>query len=477
MFRTSRKRNANDAGENDDQVNKAITTTKCGLNKILRPAYRNQLKAAINQRSLMATRICALGSLLFLYKAQSAFDSHHNAFFDQFGFDVIKNCFYGVLIEYANSTAMPAGFRQFVEQLHPQYRFDWPNNDRFGHNGFEALYKTYTVNVMTNLETHAEKRLVEYLKLVVFKQNTNPHCVVFKYVPSDINNAVKFLIDKKDMEIKSADDGIKQFRRDRLIEHVQSKSWWPIDTMFDYDDQKFFDLHWLKSLPMWIGMQREIDEYNLSQAASQPEQPQPPKEPSKGQSKKQSKKSKKLKQSRKQTTDRWRRKKQRKKQMLDDPNDPPEIRNLVVIPICNFQRTHFALDNDALYRLLSQHRLLPRTGVQGGMMKFKQFMANKNAMWNRYFYMRKIRWFVRRKKQFDFRILSDGVAVSMQFSSRKSESTPLDLGKVRYDYEVEKLYKKALGIDPGYNKFNTTVQRDVLSGKEVSFFPFYTKSL
>lgn len=80
------------------------------------------------------------------------------------------------------------------------------------------------------------------------------------------------------------------------------------------------------------------------------------------------------------------------------------------------------------------------------------------------------------KKKFDFRILSDGVSVSCQFISPKSEPTKLDLDKVKMDY-TNGTIRKVLGIDPGLNKWCSAVQRDIETGKEVSFpFILHTKS-
>lgn len=457
---------------------------KCALATILQPPYKNSIMQIVADRSIMSTWICALGSLLFLYKVQRAYDDRDRPFFNQDGFAAINECFYGVLVQNVDNDKMVPEFRAFVENLHEQYRFEWPNNVNFG-NATGELIKTYATNVTTNLKTHAEKRLVQYLKLKVFQHNTHRNCMLFKYLPSDIDNTVKFLIDKKDIEINSNDDEVKRLRRDCLVEFVRRISWWDIDQhkLFEFEDEKVFAQNWFKSIPMWIAMQREIDEFNLSRAAAYEEEQrqqqaqQPPKSPHQphGSKKKWQKKLKK----KKRGWDNPKKKpwKPRQKQMLDNINDPPEIRNLVVIPICSFKRTHYPMDNFTLYKLLSQYRLLPRNGKRNGMIKFGQFMASKNEMWNHYFKVWKMRLFVRRKKAFDFHILSDGIAVSIQFKSRKSEPIPIDLNIVRTNY-VNRVFTKALGIDPGYNKWNTTVQRDLNTGKEVRyFFIAYIKTL
>lgn len=79
--------------------------------------------------------------------------------------------------------------------------------------------------------------------------------------------------------------------------------------------------------------------------------------------------------------------------------------------------------------------------------------------------MRKTKWFVRRKKEFDFHIWSDGIWVSLQYISPKTEPTPTNLGKVKREF-VNGTTKKVLDIDPGLNKWCSIVQRDIQTGKK-----------
>lgn len=298
--------------------------------------------------------------------------------------------------------------------------------------------------------TSKEPRLVQYLKLKVFKCNTQPN-VIFKYYPEDIAASIDLIFYEKDI----GNDNIKRLRRDGLLQILQRISYrWGVNDHSAFNCNKS---NWFKSIPIWIAMQREIDEYNISHQQPQPQPPQPPEKPQSPEPPQQPEPKKKRR--------RWR----REKQMLDNTTNPPEIRNLSVIPICNFKRTHYTMDNFTLYNLLSQLRLLPKKGK--AQIKFNEFIGDKGNLWNLYFNMRKIRWFGRRKKEFDFRIRSDGESVSLQYKYKtpKSQSKPLDLDKVRDDYRKQKI-KKVLGCDPGLNKWNVTVQRDVKTGKEVSFY-------
>lgn len=385
----SRQGGQNVVADNDDEEEEKnkYTTVKSGLRKLVRPKYREMIIRNIEAKSIMSTKICALASLLYLYKVESAYDSgrlYGREFFEQDGQIVIKECFEAVLVQNVYGPKMVREFREFVENLDERYQFQWPNNVQFG-NGFKDLLKTYVTNTITNLKTHCQNRLVNYLKLKIFQSNTaTPQ--IYRYVPNDIS---------KDIECNSNDNEVKRFRRDMLIQTIKNVSW------FDLVDDNLLPCNksnWFKSMPMWIAMQREIDEYNTSRSQShQNDQSQPP--PNCNQRKKKRR--------------RWR----RAKQMLNNANDPPGISNFVVILICNFKRTHFTIDNYTLYCLLRELKILQRKGNKN--IEFKQFMKEKDMHWNEYFYMRKIRWLVRRKKKFDFRILSDGVSVSCQFISPK----------------------------------------------------------
>lgn len=439
-----------DDDEEEEEKNK-YTSVKCGLRKLVRPQYREMIIQNIEAKSIMSTKICALASLLYLYKVQSAYDSgrlYGREFFEQDGQIVIKECFEAVLVQNVNGPKMVRVFRQFVENLDERYPFEWPNNVQFG-NGFKDLMKTYVTNTITNLKTHCENRLVNYLKLKIFQSNTaTPQ--IYRFVPNDISNVIDHLIYKKDIECNSNDNEVKRIRRDMLIQMIKNISWFDVvaDNLLPCKKS-----NWFKSMPMWIAMQREIDEYNTSRSQShQNDQSQPP--PKCNQ--------------RKKKRGRW----HRVKQMLDNAKNPPNISNFAVIPICNFKRTHFTIDNFTLYSLLSQLKIVQRKG--NAKIEFKKFMKEKDMQWNEYFYMRKIRWLVRRKKKFDFRILSDGISVSLQFISPKSEPTTLNLEKVKMDY-TNGTIRKVLGIDPGLNKWCTVVQRDIETGKEVNF-PFILRN-
>lgn len=70
------------------------------------------------------------------------------------------------------------------------------------------------------------------------------------------------------------------------------------------------------------------------------------------------------------------------------------------------------------------------------------------------------------KKTFRFRILSDGIAVSLQYEAPQKEFKPLDKEKNVRDYENGRIDREA-GLDPGDKTWLAFVYRDVATGKEV----------
>lgn len=429
--------------EEEAEAKKGITTRKTGLRKLIRPAYRDAVIEFIAGRSIQAAKMCLTGSLLFLNQVQRAFDENDNTFFEQNGDDVIRECFMAVLIQNVRtSNTMIPEFREFVNDLDDDNKFAWANNNYFG-NATGDLSDQYTTNVITNLRTHKLKRLKEYLKMVVYENNLNP--IVVRFEKGDIAHAINWAIYGRDsIKVNGIEDVAKRERRQLLLERIPA-SWWP-NELENNNIGRFTHLHWFKSIQIWIAMQRKISEFNGRQANQQP-QPR---------------------QSRpRQRQPRPRQPRSREERPEGNVNKPPKVKNLAVIPTCTYQRTYYPIDNYTFYKLMCGTKTIPRN-KNGTQHIFTQFMAKKSANWNQIFYMRRIFRLVRGKKNFRYRLLSDGVAASLQFDVEKKEAKPIDLDKVRKEY-MEGKFVKELGIDPGMKTWNATVQRDIATGKEVSF--------
>lgn len=442
-----------DAANNDDEdeePDNKITTVKVPLKNILRPNVRAVLTLAIKEKALQATKICHLASLLFLTKVQQAFDSGDVEFFtktNKQGFNVIKECFDAVVGTAVNGVKMVDYFRVFAQNVN----INWPTSGGMG-NATKDIVKQYGSNVTTNLKVHRKKRLREYLRVVVYENNQQEHPDV-RFGPDDINHTIAWAIHGNESITDAAiDRDAKRYRRDRLLQIIASNSWFIIPhtniTRFTRD-------HWFQSIQLWISMQRRIEAYNTNTGQRNDRQFQ------RAEMRKQQRRTK-------------------EKQQLysqQKSNKPPKVKNLAVIPICDIQRMHYPIDSCTLYKLLCQMDLIDKvkttrknsnTGKYERNVNFDyEFSPNKEFHWNKYFYMRKIKWFVRRKKQFRFRILSDGHAVSLQYDVPEKEYKPLDKTEIVRKLEMGEIDGEG-GLDPGDKTWIAYVYRDVRTQKEVN---------
>lgn len=430
-IKKKKKQNSNGDDDNDE----GIVAIKCTLNSILRKEYRDLMISAITERSLTATKICALGSLLFLTKVQRAFEENHNAFFEQNdGEDKIRKCFQAVLQHNIRSSMMDPEFRQFVSNLPEEYRFDWPKTDYLG-NGLNYLIITYVTNVENNLNTHLKKRLYEFLKMKVFLNNNRNPFVRFDKI--DIYNTIQWVVFGKDRTEYGTIEGVeRREKRELLLNMIRHHSWFEIE---NDNITNFTKENWFKSLPMWLGMQREIEEFNVTEENRQQRREQALKQ-------KQSK--------------------QTEQKTEPDSNTPPKIKNLAVIPICSFFRTHFTIDNFNLYKLFCGAGLMPKN-ENGRQISSSDFRTDKSWYWNQVFKLPKIKQLGRKWKQFRFMILSDGASVSILYTKQPHDSKPMEESEIIRKY-LNGDFVYELGIDPGMKTWNATVRRTIDTGKEVS---------
>lgn len=294
------------------------------------------------------------------------------------------------------------------------------------------------------------------------------HSQVTHFEPSDISNVIKFIEAGTIMQTNTDEKLAKKVRRDELIEFVRSLSWFEDIDIFD-------DNNWFQCMPLWIRMQREIDEYNLyrgeTEYQSQHKAKHRPKKKThrrKRPPRRNMMKSKKPRATATQSKPKPKPKPKqqpRPKQMLQDATNPPNIRNLCVIPICSFQRTHYTMDTDTILDLLCAIGIAPRKDNRN--ITPNNFRLHKEEHYNQYFNLRKIKRFVRGKKEFSFLIRSDGVSVSIDYKFEKKE--PINHNPANIVQMVrENRFKKMLGIDPGIRKWNSTVQHDIETGVEVN---------
>lgn len=63
-----RKKISTNAGNEDDEEEENLKTVKVPMKKVLRPAFRALITAAITEKSIEAMKLCYLASLLFYIK-------------------------------------------------------------------------------------------------------------------------------------------------------------------------------------------------------------------------------------------------------------------------------------------------------------------------------------------------------------------------------------------------------------------------
>lgn len=308
-----------------------------------------------------------------------AIDENDDAYFNGDGQKVIKDCFYGVLVQNKNNTAfMPVAFRQMVEGV-LGVLFEWPNNKAFG-NCFKYLWQQYATNVQTNLKTHCEKRLRQFFKMRAYELNQ----LILRgelmnqplFDDRDIVNAVNYTFKRKNT---TQGDAQRSQKLGVLLEELYYVGA-PFTPGDEFNIRAFTEQHWFQSLRMWLNIQRDIDRFHLAFS---------------------------------ELTAEWQR---FRKNPLTHPEPhypaPPEIRNFAAIPMCSFQRRHIQIDTDALYQILCGIKLVPRMisgenkkgQVKWRNFKFDEFNRHKVAGWGMFFDLNKIEGFVKRKKRFVERI-------------------------------------------------------------------------
>lgn len=423
-----------------------LVVIKCKLKTIVRRPFWHLVKGWMDEKSRSATKICALGSLLFLNRVQAVFDNRLNNgidsdFFGEDGEQIIRSCFYSVTYNKRKPLVIPEEFRAMTGGLEgDDYNpIEWPNNDYFA-NIMNVLINTYCTNVTTNLNTHLKKRLREYLRMRVYLLNVAANNNV--YDDTDISNTIGLAMGEED-RVTDAD---RQAKRRNLMGMIVGCSWYEI---LNDNVMEFTKKHWFMSLPMWLTMQREIAEFNTNAG---------------------------YREERRQNRQEWRkqRREQQKSKQKKDPksddnnnnNKPPFITNLAVIPICSWQRTHVMFSNKELHSMMCETGCIPK-GEDGKQISCREVIELKAHYWNQIFDLRKIFRLGKRKKTFHHGILTDGVSVSILFEKGKVDDEALMSKEeiIRKYLNGEFIYE--LGIDPGMKTWNASVRRTIATGKEV----------
>lgn len=156
----------------------------------------------------------------------------------------------------------------------------------------------------------------------------------------------------------AANDVIARNNRQHLLDAILSLSWFDIE---NNDLSRFTERYWFMSLPLWLNMQREINEFNMNEEERQQRRQQRQQHRRQMQRQRYRERRRRLRELQQQQAEpvpvnecqpqNHQQKRKPKPKPNADANQPPKVRNLTVIPICSFQRKHVAIDNYTLYRI------------------------------------------------------------------------------------------------------------------------------
>lgn len=238
-------------------------------------------------RCLAATRICALASLLFLFKVNTATDNDDYRFFDQDNHAAINECF--LTVTKKNAARLPPIFRLWIEQNN----IELPERCGMA-NSFKYLVEQYTQNVRTNLRRWAYKRVRTFLRLKQFILNVRYEMGI---TDRDVRNAMAAVFVHKD----GTNDNEETIRMNYLLDElVDVGGHGSLDMC-----QLMNDDNWFKSLPMFVKIQRTIYDFNLT----------------------------------------WNQRQQ------PNILQRPKLNNFKAVPICDFKLKHIKIDNEDLMRI------------------------------------------------------------------------------------------------------------------------------
>lgn len=387
---------------------------KLSLRSVLRPGFRDDFVAHVNLWCHEATTISVLGSLLFLFKTNKAFDDDDQNFFHGNGDAIIRGCFKSVL--QGETHALPLAFRRIVEETVPN--FQWP--ERHGmQNAFEYLIDQYTTNVKNNIKVWSYSRVHTFFKLQKYELNLMGHNIT----DIDVKNATKAVMFNNIDATENVNRLLQQARMigipvgERLCDLVRS--------------------HWLQVIPIFMNIQSQVFQHHQRFEL---------------------------------LNDLYRRHyRDPANNALPTIERPPKIRNFHVIPIHDYKLKHIRIDSHCFYQLackLGALKVKKFKHAKPVNISKKDYNDNLRECWNRVFDMDKIEQIGKSKKTFDFAIVTDSVAASLCYMRDARQPKQYTDEQINTMYENNQFHF-VLGMDPGVRTWNATVRKHILSGVEV----------
>lgn len=343
-------------------------------------------------RCLAATRICALASLLFLFKVNDAVDRNREQIFTQDALTAVKDCFLAVTRKNINNQMlMDPAFRDIADE----FQIEWPKRSAMG-NSFQYLCEQYEQNLRTNLKRWSYTRIRAFFRMKKYTYNVQGELDI---TDQDVRNALAAVFVQRD----GTRDEHERYKMETLLYELQT-----VGGEVAMDMKVLMRDHWFRSIPMFVRIQRQINEFHHEFS---------------------------------------------EELLPDDAPRPPKIKNFIVVPICKFKLKHVKFDTNEIQRMAN-------------LKEFSSSIDKQGNCWDSLFDMTKIREMGRRNKRFHPCFLSDSVSASMMYVKPKREAND-QTEKILEDLENNRIVYE-LGIDPGMKTWNATVRRTLATNKEVS---------
>lgn len=464
--------------ENDGQPSDATakgkiekSALKMALNTIIHPDKAALLTEIFYSKSLNATKIMSMGSLLMLHRVNTAFDEGDTEFFRKKNGrngkeDVIADCFRSVCLDNIDNSVtaqMPKEFHDMVKKFSPNY--EWPTRYLMTR-AFDTFVSLYRINMKTNLVTWCWSRLTYFLRMKCYQFTHNlAKPQRFKdhefdetdarpypdFDNIDVRNAIKNLMLDEDWTYDEEKDGeIRKEKMEILVEEVWARSIGLFEKKNENTVLKYVENNWFESMWMFLMFQNDIEIF-LSDMAPLRKQ--------------------------------WA-EYSRDKVNNEKPSLPrlPQVRNFTVVPLCDTKLKHVAFDHVDLIALIGQIESgnikeilkkddqeeikLPKLNVCRDYSTFYAAEEYKDAAWGLLFNMKEIRKLEMKTKKFNHRIMTDSAAVSVELSRPKRKGAGITYAQVKSKYD-KNVYKGECAIDPGQKTYVACVHRDLETGVEV----------
>lgn len=462
--------------KNDDSGTIEISDIKLSLNAIIQPNLELYIRSIFFDKTLNATKIQVLASLLMLFKVNEAVDNDNLEFFTGNGTAEIRDNFNSVTsdnIGNLNTAQMPAEFHAMINQW--SVGFSWPTR----HQMTKVVYAQvdqYKSNMKTNLETWCWSRLTHFLRVKCYEFNHGDERPFQNHTFDDIDigNMMKNLMlnenwtddDEEPFENHTFDDidirntmknlmlnedwtdgdEDRKVKMEILFKEVRAHGGPSFDNYLTV--KEYIQKDWFESLWMWVRIQRIIAQFLTK------------------------------------TTDLRRDWKKYSRDQRNNPKPlkpkPPIVRNFAAVNLSDTKLKHIKFDNDDLINLIGQLNKQNVIDIRHDYRTHYKNDENKDEAWNLLFDMNKIRQLRTGSKEFYHRIKTDSVSVSVSFSrpKRKGAGVSFEQIKEKYNKSVDEGgYAYEVGIDPGEKTKVACVRRNLETEVEVSEISTYTMKM